>query len=51
VDGLDKLNYRGFHPRGISQVRLKRETITQEEYEYALYVYEKLDVKASWIII
>ena len=42
VDGLDKLNYKGLPPREAFYSRLKRETITQEEYEYALYVYEKL---------
>ena len=42
VDGLDKLNYKGLPPREAFCSRLKRETITQEEYEYALYVYEKL---------
>ena len=42
VDGLNKLNYKGLPPREAFYSRLKRETITQEEYEYALYVYEKL---------
>ena len=42
VDGLNKLKYKGLPPREAFYSRLKRETITQEEYEYALYVYEKL---------
>ena len=42
VDGLDKLNYKGLPPREAFYSRLKQEAITQEEYEHALYVYEKL---------
>ena len=40
-DGLDKLNCKGLPPREAFYSRLKREKI-QEEYEYTLYVYEKL---------
>ena len=42
VDGVDKLNYKGLPPREAFYSRLKRETTTQEEYKYALYVHEKL---------
>ena len=42
MDGLDKLNYKGLPPREAFYSRLKRETITHEDYKYALYVYEKL---------
>ena len=42
MDDNEKFKHQGLPPREAFYSRLKQETITQEEYEYALYVYEKL---------